>query len=174
MCRTHIFVIALLIVTSACSRVQPQGAANKQEADSVAIALMQMNLQLAMDADKALTDFVKTSDLPYVLDLSNFWYYRQTVTEGREVKEGMRVEYSAEVRNLATGALIEEVTEEVTVGKRATLRAIDICLGMMREGETYLLLAPYYNAYGRDGNEWVEPLTNVTIKLTAEHLIIDN
>lgn len=172
MCRTHVLVILLLLITSACSRVKPQGAANKQEVDSVSMALIQMNLELASKADEALVDYVKESQLPYVLDLTNSWFYCLEATEGRKVKEGMRVEYTAEVRDLASNALLEEVTEEVTVGKRATLRAIDVCLSNMREGETYLIVAPYYNAYGRDGNEQVRPLTNVKIKLKVNYITL--
>jgi len=82
----------------------------------------------------------------------------------------MRVEYSAVVRDLATGALLEDITEETEVGKRVALYAIDYALPLMRVGETFRLLAPYYNAYGRDGNDNVPPLTNVTILLTVNNI----
>jgi len=153
------------MVCSACGRVRPQGAANKPQADSTAIALMEMNLKLAGAADQMLVDSVQASGLPYVLDLRNYWYYLTPVTDGDSVKEGMRVEYSAVIRDLRTGALIEDVTEEVEVGKGQALRAIDYTFPFMRERQQATILAPYYNAYGRDGNEQVAPLTNVKVTL---------
>ncbi|MBO4621343.1 MAG: FKBP-type peptidyl-prolyl cis-trans isomerase [Paludibacteraceae bacterium] len=146
--------------------MKPQGAANRAEADSVQLSLMEMNLLMALETDRLLTDSVRASGEAYVLDPRNFWYLRTVTTEGDEVSNGMRVEYSATVRDLATGSLVEERTEEVEVGKGETLTAIDCCLSNMREGETCRLIAPYYDAYGRDGNAYAEPLTNVTIVLT--------
>ena len=166
----YILCMVCLMAVTACRRVRPQGAANRTEPDSTAIALMEMNFRLATEADHKLVERVQQENLPYVLDISNFWYYREAPTDGREVKNGMHVVYTATIRNLDTNALIEEVEEEIEVGKRVTLRAIDICLPLMREGETFRLLAPYYNAYGRDGNEQVPPLTNVSILLTVNNI----
>lgn len=166
--------IGLLLVATlllpCCGRVKPQGAANRQEQDSTELALMQINFLMALETDQLLVDSVRNSSLPYVLDNSNFWYCREVKTNGQEVQKGMRVDYTAIVRDLATGALLEDITEDVEVGKRQTLRAIDICLHLMREGETFRILAPYYNAYGRDGNDYVAPLTNVSILLTVNNI----
>ena len=131
---------------------------------------MQANFRMALETDNLLVDSVRNSSLPFVLDSHNFWYYRQTKTNGREVHIGMSVVYTAIVRNLATGTLLEEITEEVEVGRRQTLRAIDACLPLMREGESFRILAPYYNAYGLDGNAYVPPHTNVSILLTVNNI----
>ena len=164
------FLALSLIVLTGCHRVKPQGAANKTEADSTALKLMEMNLLLALDADEQITDSVKASGVSFVLLPLNIWYYRMQETDGREVKDKMRVEYSAVIRDLSNGKLLEEVTEEVEVGSRTALRAIDCCFPYMREGETFLILAPYYNAFGRDGNEFVAPLTNVKIELKINNI----
>lgn len=163
----HIALIGLvmLIGLTGCNRVKPQGAANQAEMDSTQLKLMEMNLLLAFDADRLLVDSVQASAAPYVMDQRGFWYCRMEQTDGLEVKQGMRVDYSARICDLASGALLEDRTEEVEVGKRETLRAIDMCFPEMREGEIFTLLVPYYNAYGRDGNEYIEPLTNVRIEL---------
>ena len=153
-----------------CNRVKPQGAANRQAADSTAQALMEMNFLMALEADELLVDSVQASGLPYVLDQHSFWYLRLDSHEGREVQDGMRVAYSATIRDLQSGALLEERSEEVEVGKRQTLRAIDMCFTEMREGETFRLLVPFYNAYGRDGNDYVAPLTNVVIVLKVNNI----
>ena len=172
--RTKIIYIGLLVLTvlgmTTCGRVKPQGPANKSDADSTAQALMQMNLLLAIEADRQITDSVRASNLPYVLDPGCFWYYREVATAGTDIKQGMKVEYSAVIRNLATGELLEDITEEVEVGKRTTLRAIDMCMTSMREGETFRVIAPYYDAYGRDGNEYVPPMTNVFVVLTVNNI----
>ena len=163
-------VMAVMLVLSGCGRVKPQGAANKQEADSTALALMQMNFLMALETDQMLVDSVRESGLPYVLDQHNFWYYRLESSEGEEVQRGNCVEYTATVRDLSSGALIEDITEEVEVGKGQTLRAIDKCLPLMKTGEMFCILAPYYTAYGRDGNDHVPPLTNVKITLFVHNI----
>lgn len=169
--RLCILVLVVLVVGLACcKRVKPQGAANKPVTDSTELALMEMHFRMALDADQLLVDTVRASGLAYVLDQHNVWYYRLAATEGQQVEKGMHVEYSAVVRDLETGALLEDITEETEVGKRVTLRAIDFVLPQMRVGETYCLLAPFYNAYGRDGNEYVQPLTNVKILLTVNNI----
>lgn len=163
-------LLAVLLSLTCCRRVQPQGAANKPETDSTALALMEMNFRMSLEADQLLIDSVRASGLPYVLDHHNVWYYRLRPSDGQQVEKGMRVEYSAVVRDLATSALLEDITEETEVGKRVALYAIDYALPLMRVGETFRLLAPYYNAYGRDGNDNVPPLTNVTILLTVNNI----
>ena len=163
-------LLAVLLGLSCCRRVQPQAAANQPEPDSTALALMAMNFRMALDADQLLIDTVRASGLPYVLDHHNVWYYRLQPTEGQQVEKGMHVEYSAIVRDLATGALLEDITEETEVGKRVVLNAIDYVLPHMRVGETFRLLAPFYDAYGRDGNDNVPPATNVTILLTVNNI----
>ena len=171
---TNKLYISLLLLAllglSCCGRVKPQGAANRSETDSTALALMKLNFRMALDADQLLIDSVRASGQPYVLDHHNVWYCRLVPTEGKQVAEDMHVEYSAVVRDLETGALLEDITEETQVGKRVTLRAIDVVLPLMREGETFRLLVPFYNAYGRDGSETVPPLTNVTILLTVNNI----
>lgn len=166
-----LLTLALALALPSCGRVKPQGAANHPQPDSTAQALMLLNLTLADEADHLLADSVRTSGLPYVLDLTNVWYCPLHKTDGAEVKTDMRVEYSAVIRDLATSALIEEVTEETRVGGRTVLRAIDICLPMMHVGDTMSVLSPYYHAYGRDGQNGVPPLTNVRILLTVNHII---
>ena len=168
--RYILVLLAMLSVWPCCRRVQPQGAANKPVADSAALALMEMNFLMALDANQLLIDSVRASGLPYVLDNRNVWYYRLSPSEGRQIEPGMHVEYSAVIRDLATGALLEDITEETEVGKRAVLDAIDIVLPYMRVGETFHLLAPFYNAYGRDGKDNVPPLTNVKILLTVNNI----
>ena len=163
-------LVVCLAVCSGCGRVRPQGAANKPQTDSTAIALMELNMQLAGEADQMLVDSVKASGLPYVLDLRNFWYCLTPATDGEPLQDGMRVEYSATIRDLRSGALIEDVTEEVEVGKQQALRAIDYVFPLMRERQQATILAPYYDAYGRDGNEAVPPLTNVKIQLYVHNI----
>lgn len=165
-----LLLLALLLNLTSCKRVQPQGAANKHAIDSTALALMEMNFLMSLEADQLLIDSVRASGLPYVLDSHNIWYYRLQPSEGQQVEKGMRVEYSAIVRDLATGALLEDITEETEVDKHIALPPIDFILPLMHAGETFLLLAPFYEAYGRDGNDNVPPLTNVSIRLTVNNI----
>ncbi len=66
------------------------------------------------------------------------------------------------------GELISDVVQQVNVGKKEVIPAIEYALKQMRRGEKALLLAPWYTAYGAIGNEEVKPYTNLKIEIEVE------
>lgn len=166
------FILAFIgLLLPACRKVQPQGAANKQEANPEQIALMEANFRLAEEADRLLVDSAKASGMPFVLEDCGFWYYRTQQAEGDSIKRGMEVNYTAIIRNLENGALIADITEATTLGHSEAIPAIQYSLLYMCEGEEFAILAPYYCAFGKDGKDGVPPLTNVRINLKANNII---
>lgn len=162
---------ALVALLPACHKVQPQGAANKHEANPEQIALIEANMRLAEEADRIVVDSAKTSGIPYVLEECGFWYHKLLQTEGDSIRHGMEVEYSATIRNLETGQFIADITEAITIGHSEAMPAIQYSLLYMCVGEEMTIIAPYYCAYGRDGKEGVPPLTNVRINIKANNII---
>lgn len=167
----NIALSVVLALLPACHKVQPQGAANKHEANTEQIALIEANMRLAEEADRIVVDSAKTSGIPYVLEECGFWYHKQIQTEGDSIKRGMEVEYSATIRNLENGRLIADITEAITIGQSEAMPAIQYSLLYMCTGEEMAILAPYYCAYGRNGKEGVPPLTNVRINIKANNII---
>lgn len=164
-----LFTVILVLLFASCRRVAPQGPANQPREDSAAIALVEMHFRLAEEADRQLVDSVKQSDKKFTLSEYGFWYNRSVSTDGEEVKRNDEVEYQAQICAL-DGSLIENVSSTTRVGTREVILAIDCCLPMMRVGEQFEIYAPYYNAYGVEGENGVAPLTNVHILLQVNDI----
>lgn len=170
--KTYLYIIFISLLLTACTKVQPQGAANKREADSEQLALIEMNLRLAEEAERIVVDSVKASHLPYILDdYSGFWYYRLKQMEGDSIKRGMEVDYTASIRNLENNQLLADISEATIIGHSEVIPAIQYTLPYMCVGEEFLIIAPYYCAFGKDGRDGVPPLTNVRIHIKANNIL---
>lgn len=170
--KTYIYIALIGLLLSACSKVQPQGAANKKETSPEQMALMEMNLRLAEEAERIVVDSVKASNLPFVLeDYSGFWYCKTIQTEGDSIRLGMEVDYSASIRDLQDNKLIADISEAITIGHSEAIPAIQYVLPYMCVGEEFLIIAPYYCAFGKDGRDGVPPLTNVRIHIKANNIL---
>ena len=64
--------------------------------------------------------------------------------------------------------LVEDVTEEVTIGQSNQIQAVADALAQMERGQTVTLLVPWYLAYGATGSDKIAPYTNLRIELTVE------
>jgi len=161
--------ISLAVVLTGCHKVGPQSPANIQDEDTTGIALSMLNMRLAAAADQQITTWVQQQDTAYTLEDYGYWYCFYRRTEGTPIEELKKVELYYTTSTL-DGRLIEDCQTTVTVGRRETLWAIDNILPMMKEGEAVRIASPYYTAYGKEGTERVEPLTNCIIDISDVRL----
>lgn len=158
----YILLIGLALVS--CHKVKPQAPANQPQEDSLDMAASMVNFRLAEEANKQCTRFVQEADTAYVLSDFGYWYSFKHRGTGAEIKEGDKVELFFATTTF-DGALIEDSQVQLTVGRRESFFCFDDMLSAAHEGDQLRLIAPYYVAYGRDGNELVPPLTNVLIEI---------
>lgn len=164
--QTLTYILAAVLCLSGCHRVGPQQAANRgNDVDSAAMAMTLLNLRLAEEADLTCTRFVQQADTAFVLSDFNFWYTITRRSEGDEIQADDRVNLLMQTFTLDS-TLIEDAELSLTVGHRQSLLVLDYALPLLREGEEATLIAPYYIAYGREGNEHVEPLACCIIRLS--------
>lgn len=168
--RNITLLLLALTAMAGCRRVAPQSPANRQDDDTTGLAVSMMNMRLAEAADRQLTQWVQQADTAYTLDEYGYWYCIYRHTDGQPIQEHDRVEVFFRTSRL-DGTLIEDSQLTLTVGRRETLWAIDVILPTLHDGEAVRIVSPYYTAYGREGNETVEPLTNCIIDITDARLV---
>lgn len=168
--RQFFYILLLLLATTACHRVKPQSPANRQQDDSVRLATTIANVRLADAATAQCTAYAAKQAANFVLSDYGFWYQIRRHGGERMIEEGDHVEFCYESYTLE-GTMIENVQTQVQVSRRETFFAVDVMLTELAEGDEITLIAPYYTAYGRDGDGKVPPLTNCLIILTNLHLI---
>lgn len=163
-------LLLISLVLMGCHRVKPQAPANQQTADELTDEAQMINLRLADAADQAITEWVSRADTAFVHEDYGYWFTIRHGQPADTIHDQDRVEIFYRTTTLS-GELIEDVQQELTVGKRESLWAIDHVLPLMAETDRAIIASPYYTAYGRDGNERVEPLTNCIIEINSVRII---
>lgn len=164
--RTFIPIVLASCLLLSCQRTKPQAPSRHSEQDSTKIAMLLLTQRIAEEADRELTGYVSHSEAEYVLDNTGFWYRYITRSDENRLQKGEKTLIRAQVYAM-DGKLLLDSQEEVTVGKKETISAIDAMLRMMRKGEECELLVPWYMAFGATGSQDIPPYTNVKIELTT-------
>ncbi len=164
----YIICIGLLLLVG-CGKSKPQLPSNKPQAgatDSTLLSIVELNQTLAEKADAELAIHVANGDLPYVRHELGFWYLMQERTSGADIQPEQTVELLYKVY-LLDGTLCEDIKRTARVGKKEVLEAIDCILPQLHAGEKVEILAPWYMAYGREGDESIGilPYQHVKIEL---------
>lgn len=172
--RHKLYILTLLIIAvCGCRRVKPQSPANRPSIDSLGLAITMVNLRMAEEADLTCTKYAQTCDSTFVLSEDGYWYHiiRNGDTSLSEaLKEGMVVELHYCTYKL-NGQLIEDTQQQIRIGKRETLFALDKLLPVLHEDEQAQLICPYYTAYGIEANNQVDFYTNCIIHLNKIQII---
>lgn len=149
-----LYILLMALFCTACHRVKPQAPANRPPADEQALAATLANMHLAEAADKACTDWVKRSGLPFVQHPEGFWYLitQRNGTDSIHAGEAVNLHY---ITYLPDSTMLQDVQRQVHVGKRETLPALDKLLPELLTGQQVTILTPYYNAYADDAHEVV-------------------
>lgn len=177
---TYIILLLTIIGLFACKPTKPQSPSNKtQEIDSTQIEMMLMNFRLAEAADAELIKYVRSSaqqstnledsnnpSIEYTLHQWGFWYRKILRNEQPILTEGEEVEIHYQVYSFDNQLLIDS-QENIQVGKRQVIMAIEQMLPLMHQEEQAELLAPWYLAYGSTEEAGIAPYTNVRILLTV-------
>ena len=164
----HIIVasVAMSLLICSCQRTKPQQPSNRTEqTDTVSMAMMRLNQQLATAADHTVTEYVKRSPEHYALHEFGFWYRLLRKNEQADnyiLHEPIRLHI--EVYSL-DGDKLADIIEDTKVGASADMLCQREALRTMRRGEKIEIIAPWYTAYGARGNDAIEPYTNVRITI---------
>ena len=130
------------------------------------MALMELNQQLAVAADRQLEQLAQTQDKPYALYESNVW---MTVLERGEEDTPVPAEneqwrIAMRVYTLSEKLLLDE-EGTYRIGKRELPQGVEANIGELHRGGKARMLVPWYAAYGISGTAEIPPYENVIIDI---------
>lgn len=159
---------ALMLIN--CGHQAPQRPSQRKgeapKADSAAMALLELNQQLAITADKQLRQYVHAQKETYALYDAHTWL---TILERGDVN-GETPVYDAEwiihmrIYNLE-GRMLEDHERSFRIGKNELPLAVDANIRELHHGSKARLVAPWYSAFGRLGTANIPPYENVIIEI---------
>lgn len=165
-----IIIASLLTVLTACGGQAPQRPSQRKsavpQADTAALALMEMNQQLAEAADEQLYRYAQAQPESYALYEQGTWVHmfdsgdaqRGTIQAGEECTLHLRI-------SSLNGKLYSDAEQTARAGKYELPAAIDENITEWRHEAQMRLLAPWYAAYGIKGKGNIPPYENIVIDL---------
>ena len=149
----------------------------KQKADTTVLSLMEINQRMAEQADKelmALVDSLQKADGSEFAQLSTGGWKKRRDAQARETAQYADSPRPPEhwlVRIRAyslQGVLLKDVEGVYTIKHFDMPIAVEEAIDEMCEGETATIYAPWYTAYGMEGDKTVKPYANVRFEVTLK------
>ena len=164
------YIVILAVVLAGCVQQGPQRPSQRMgqspDPDSAALALLELNQQLAQAADEELYHIVQSLDEPYALYDSNVWMH--IVEKGDEDSPTPRANEQwvihMRVYNL-DGKLLEDSEGTYRILRRELPPGVDVNVLDLHHGAKARLYAPWYAAYGLQGTAQIPPYENVIIDI---------
>ena len=161
-------LVALLLI--GCNGTAPQRPSQRKgqtpEADSTQLAVMELNMQLAKAADKAVMEAAQAQEESYALYEGKTWMH--IVERGDEELDKpdfgqvcgvhMRV-YTMDKQ------LLMDTEGTYTLGKSELPAGVEWNIRELNHGAKARLYVPWYTAFGPQGTAYVPPYENVIIDI---------
>lgn len=167
--RNRIAIIGLTLLLAGCTYTAPQRPSQRKgassQADTTALAMMELNQQLAQAADEQLLRLAQAQQEPYALYERGVWAF---VAEKGDTERPVRNGEECTVRMTVYSLSGDRYTDsEITacVGKYELPAALDDNMPEWHHGARVRMFAPWYAAYGIKGEGAIPPYENVIIEL---------
>ena len=166
--------VCLLLSAGGCGGRGPQRpsqrSGTKPEADSSALALMEMNQRLAIAADEevlryvqGLEDAERFAQMPF----SNAWV--RVAEKGDEQSNSPQKDetWRLHIKTYSLqGQLLLDTEQEYRIGRNELPTCIDMNINEWPREARVIIVAPWYAAYGMMGTEEVPAYENVLLDIT--------
>ncbi len=164
--------IALLVAMTACS-IAPQRPSQRSgqatEPDSVTLAMVELNQQLAEAADRELINYIRNHAGRWFEQEDGSWCEPDTIPLNYAYSPERPIALHLITRDL-NDKMLSDVQGHYQLGKCQLPMAVEnfITLNYQRSTINFKVLAPYYAAYGSQGTEQIPPFTNVLIEVKVQ------
>ena len=166
--------VCLLLLAGGCGGRGPQRpsqrSGTKPEADSSALALMEMNQRLAIAADEevlryvqGLEDAERFAQMPF----SNAWV--RVAEKGDEQSNSPQKDetWRLHIKTYSLqGQLLLDTEQEYRIGRNELPMCIEMNINEWHREARVIIVAPWYAAYGMMGTEEVPAYENVLLDIT--------
>lgn len=166
--------VCLLLSAGGCGGRGPQRpsqrSGTKPEADSAALALMEMNQRMAMAADEEVLRYVqgredaeRFAQMPF----SNAWI--RIVERGDEQSASPQKDetWRLHIKTYSLhGQLLLDTEQEYVIGRNELPMCIEMNINEWHRGAKVVIATPWYAAYGMMGTEDVPAYENVLLEIS--------
>ena len=165
----HIALLVLcMTLLCACRRTAPQRPSRPSDppkVDSALLALMDINRHLADAADTELVRWVRQQSAEFVQIEDGVWLQKPLPAQGGVTpRQDERWNIHLQVRRL-DGTLLADRQLRCLIGRKALPDAVETVVALMHDGDSALVAAPWYTAYGVQGYDAVPPYENVLFRI---------
>jgi len=165
-----ILIIGSIALLAACNPVAPQRPTHRSgsapQIDSAQLAVLELNQQLAIAADKQLTLFAQSQEETYALYESHTWMTILSRGDESSACPAENEEWTIHMRvyDLQKNLLLDSEAA-YPIGKNELPLAIEANIREMHHGTQVRMIAPWYAAFGMQGTAQVPPYENVIIEM---------
>ena len=163
-------ILVLVLMVTGCRHTAPQTPSQRKGAeptvDSTQLALMELNQHLASTADMQLAQIVQEQPERYALYEGSAWV---TILDRGDENSSMpqpNEEWTVHMRTYdLDGRMLMDSEATYRIGKKELPQAVELTIAELYRGGKAKVIAPWYAAYGMQGNDYVAPYQNVIIEL---------
>ncbi len=162
---------ALLLI--GCGGTAPQRPSQRMgqapEADSTQLALLELNMQLAKAADRAVQEVAQAQKEAYALYDGPAWVHINTRGDETQPVLSSRQSYMIHMCIYAlNGQRLEDTEGSYTLGRHELPQGVEPCIRELHPGGSARLIVPWYAAFGMKGTAHIPPYENVIIDLQIQ------
>ena len=165
-----IMIMAGVVLLAACNQVAPQRPTQRSgsapQIDSAQLAVLELNQQLALAADKQLTQFAQAQEETYALYESNTWITVLSRGDEESACPAENEEWTVHMRvyDLEKNLLVDSEAA-YRIGKNELPLAVEANISELHHGAEVRMIVPWYAAFGMQGTAQVPPYENVIIEM---------
>ena len=168
--RSIVVFVLMVVMFVGCGHQAPQMPSQRKgqepQVDSAALALLQLNQQLAETADRELTALAQEQDSAFALYEAGTWM--RIMSKGDETTPTPQANEEWTIRMRVYDLkmqLLEDSEASYRIGKKELPQAVEENIGELHHGAQARLLAPWYTAFGLRGTDRIPPYENVIIDI---------
>ena len=163
-------VLPVIVGLAACTHQAPQRPSQRKsevpQPDSAQLALMELNQQLALAADRQLAQIVQAQETSYALYEDNVWMAIQDRGDEDSPSPQPEQEWRIAMRIYAlNGQLYMDSEGTYRIGKHELPQGVEDNIGELHRGGKARMYVPWYAAYGISGTAEIPPYENIVIDI---------
>lgn len=163
-------IYCALWLLAGCTQQAPQRPSRRMgetpNADSAELALLEMNRQLALSADKQVAQAAREQTETYALYDGNAWLHIIDRGEPTGTAPQNGEERTVRMRICTLdGQLLEDTEHSYRIGKYELPFAVETNIDELHRGGRMRMYAPWYTAFGAQGTAHIPAYENVLIEI---------
>lgn len=157
-------------VLCCCGKMGPQRPSQRKgeapQADTMTLAMLELNKQLAFAADQELTELAQQMEEPFALYEANTW---MAILDKGDIYGPFPSTNEYNLIHMRMydlkGNLLLDSEGSYRICRHELPACMDMNIRHLHKGAKARLLAPWYQAYGLKGTENIPPYTNLIIDI---------